>query len=200
MGNSIMAGLWNSQNSASWTAALERYEAVIEAQGVGSLPEHDRWYRVELPSAMLAREQPFVTHSELVRVTRWKMSRGAWRARNLSLVQGNAPELVEKTSREALGRIPEPTAPISILSKLAGVGPATASAIVAAAAPGQYPFLDELVAAQVPGLGPPAFTLRYYAQYAEALRQRAAQLGTDWSPADVERALWASAGGKAGAA
>jgi hypothetical protein len=66
-------------------------------------------------------------------------------------------------------------------------------------APETYPFFDEIVAAQVPDLGRVDFTPRYYRRYAEALRRRAAQLGDDWTPAQVERALWARAGGKAGA-
>src|SRR5690606_8440608 len=193
-----MAGLWNSSDTKAWRRVVEAYQAVIDAQGVASLPELDRWYHNDLAQAIASREQPFVTHEELVRVTRWKMSRGVWRARNLLLVQANDPALVEDTSREALRAIPDPTAPISILARLGGVGPATASAVVAAAAPNLYPFLDDLVAAQVPRLGPPAFTLRYYAQYAAALRERASSLGKSWTPADVERALWASAGGKAG--
>ena len=84
------------------------------------------------------------------------------------------------------------------LSALAGVGPATASAVASAAAPEVYPFFDELVAAQVPALGPVKFTASYYARYADALRARAASLGSGWTPAAVERALWANAGGKAG--
>ena len=43
------------------------------------------------------------------------------------------------------------------------------------------------------------WTMPYYAKYAEALRERAPHLGDDWTPAAVERALWASVGGKAAA-
>ena len=41
------------------------------------------------------------------------------------------------------------------------------------------------------------WTHGYYAKYAAALRERAAALGGRWTAADVERALWAHAGGKA---
>jgi hypothetical protein len=43
------------------------------------------------------------------------------------------------------------------------------------------------------------WTLGYYAKYAAALRERAAAMGGGWTPAALERALWALAGGKAGA-
>lgn len=193
-----MTSLWRSDDVDDWKAALERYGDVVAAQGVPSLPGHDAWYRDELPASIAARRQPHITHAELVRVTEWKMSRGVWRARNLALVRGNAAALVVETSTDALGMVPDPTSPIATLAELAGVGPATASAVAAAAHPGVYPFFDELVGAQVPGLGTLAFTLGYYKRYAAALRERAATLGRQWTPVMVERALWTHVGGKAG--
>jgi hypothetical protein len=189
---------WASDDAERWEATLASYAEVIAAQGVARLPELDRWQREELPAAVAARAPAFVTLDELSRVTEWKMARGVWRQRNLVLVRSNAADLVEQTSREALALIPHPTRPVAALARLAGVGPATASAVLTAAAPEHYPFFDELVADQVPDLGPVAFTLSYYARYAEALRERARRLGDDWTPTRVERALWAAAGGKAG--
>jgi len=193
-----MHALWQSEDPAAWRAAVDRYDAVIERQGVSRLVDLDRWYRTDLPAAIAGRTPSHVTRDDLVRVTEWKMSRGVWRARNLGLVKGNAARLVMETSASALARAPDPTAPIATLSRLAGVGPATASAVAAAAFPTTYPFFDELVSGQVPDLGPVAYTVGYYARYASALRTRAAALGTDWTPVLVERALWANAGGKAG--
>jgi hypothetical protein len=126
------------------------------------------------------------------------MARGVWRGRNLTLVRGNTPAHVKQTSAAALANMPHPTAPIAGLAELAGVGPATASAVAAAALPSVYPFFDELVAAQIPGTGRLAYTLSYYARYAAALRECANRLGDRWNPVLVERALWANVGGKAG--
>jgi len=192
------AGLWASGERRLWQAAADRYAAVIAAQGVARLPELDAWYRGKLPDAITRRRPRFVTSDELIRVTEWKMARGVWRQRNLLLVRSNAADLVEQTSREALSVSSDPVAPILLLSRLAGVGPATASAVASAAAPDVYPFFDELVAAQAPGLGAVAFTIPYYRRYADALRARAAALGNGWTPTLVERALWSHAGGKAG--
>lgn len=188
--------LWASADLTRWQHALASYDAVIAAQGVNSLAGHDAWYCTELPQQLAARTSAYVTHDELVRITEWKMARGVWRARNLVLVRGNAPELVAQVTADAFASVPDPTAPIRAVSTLAGVGPATASAVLAAYAPAHYPFLDELVAAQVPSLGAPAFTLGYYRKYADALCSRARALGNGWMPAHVERALWAQAGGK----
>lgn len=189
--------LWTDQSNASWDAALARYPAVIATQGVARLAELDRWYRDEFPGAMAARGPASVTLAELIRLTEWKMARGIWRGRNLTLVRSNEPGTVTTVSTAALAATPHPTAPISTLVQLDGIGPATASATLAAYAPHTYPFLDELVAAQVPGLGVVAWTLGYYARYADALRARASQLGSDWTPVMVERALWSHVGGKA---
>jgi len=193
-----MPNLWSEQSNARWDAALARYSAVIEQQGVAKLADLDRWYRDELPGAIAARRPASVTLADLVRLTEWKMARGVWRGRNLALVRGNDPDAVVKASAAALTAVPHPTTPISMLVKLDGIGPATASAVLAAHAPQTYPFFDELVAAQVPDLGVVAWTLGYYARYADALRARATQLGSDWTPVMVERALWSYVGGKAG--
>ena len=193
-----MTDLWASAVPHQWRQALERYDDVVARQGLAKLPELDRWYRDELPDAIASRRPAHVTLPELVRLTEWKMARGVWRARNLVLVRGNDPDVVVETSAAALAKVPHPTAPIAALATLDGVGPATASAVAAATAPDLYPFFDELVAAQVPELGKVAWTLGYYGRYAAALRARSERLGNDWTPAMVERALWAHVGGKTG--
>lgn len=188
----MAAELWSNDSDSAWRDALAAYDDVIASQSVGALAELDRWYQHELQPAIEARAKPHVTHDELVKLTEWKMSRGVWRARNLVLVRGNDPQTVIDTSTAALALVPHPTKPIAKLAELAGVGPATASAVAATYAPEVYPFFDELVANQVPGLGTVAFTMGYYGKYAAALRDRAAELGGDWTAARVERALWAN--------
>ena len=193
-----MNELWSDENLDSWQTALGTYDTVIASQSSKRLPTLDSWYREELPSTIQSRQPSLLKLDELVKLTEWKMARGVWRQRNLILVRSNAPDLVEKTSQDALSNIPNAKKPISILSRLSGVGPATASAVVAAAAPDRYPFFDDLVAAQIDGMGKIAFTNAFYGRYSEAIRDRAGRLGAGWTPAMVERALWANAGGKAG--
>lgn len=194
-----MHALWSSSIASEWRAALATYDDVIAAQDVAKLPVLDAWYTRELPNAIASRATPHITHDELVRLTEWKMARGVWRAPNLVLVKGNDTQAVIGTSSAALALVPHPTKPVATLATLAGVGPATASAVTAAHAPSLYPFFDELVAGQVPALGKVAWTLGYYAKYAAALRARAAELGDGWNAMQVERALWAHVGGKTGA-
>ncbi len=190
--------LWSENAPDRWYQALARYPDVVALQGVARLPALDDWYRDELPATLASRSPQRLVLEELIQLTEWKMARGVWRAPNLVLVRGNQSEQVISTSIESFGLVPHPTKPIAKLATLAGVGPATASAVVAALHPAMYPFFDELVAAQVPSLGKVAWTVGYYAQYASALRERAQQLGGEWTPTKVERALWAHCGGKIG--
>ncbi len=189
--------LWNSTSNAAWQEALENYPNVIARQSSERLPDHDLWLREQLPLILAARQPSYIAHDELVRLTEWKMARGVWRGRNLALVKGNEASVVAELSTQALQKVPHPTAPIVTLSQLSGVGPATASAVMAAACPAVYPFFDELVAAQIPELEKVAFTLGYYTRYAAMLRERAQSLGEKWTPVLVERALWSNSGGKA---
>lgn len=163
--------------------------------------ELDRWRRFELPGRIAARPAPSVTVEELGWVTEWKMLRGVWRPRNLQLVTGNPAAEVERLSAEALRAVPDPRRPVALLTRLAGVGPATASSVLATAAPAAYPFFDEVVGAQVPGLGPVAFTAAFYQRYAEALRERAARLASvcghgGWLVHDLDLALWTAVDGR----
>lgn len=194
-----MGSLWLSTSDSEWRRALLSYDEVVIGQGVSRLQVLDRWYREELPDAVAKRRPRHAIHAELVMLTEWKMARGVWRAPNLVLVKGNDADLVKQTSAAALASAPHPTSPIATLAKLDGVGPATASALAAAAEPTIYPFFDELVAGQIPKLGAVKWTLTYYARYAEAIRARARALGAEWTPVMVERAVWAAVGGKAGA-
>ena len=191
-----MESLWANDDTAAWSAALESYPAVIEARVVSRLPELDTWYRDELPGLLAGRSPLQISSDELVRVTEWKMKRGAWRARNLVLVRGNDPDEVERATREAFALIPEPRKPVARIAELAGVGPATASAVLAVVRPDLYPFFDEDVAAQIPDLGPVAFTMPYYLRYAARLGDRATELGGDWTAHAAGMALWAWAIGR----
>ena len=195
--------LWAEHECSPWHDALDSYPSVIEEHGSDKLANLDRWFSADLPAAIKGRATPCIYLDELQGIAAWKMSRGVWRERNRVLIGTNSPEAVERASTQAFAAVPDPRAPITALSSLAGVGPATASAALAAYAPEIYPFFDEVVAEQIPELGPVAFTAKYYAAYSDALRERALQLSREcphspWTPHAVAQALWAWAGGKVG--
>ncbi len=188
--------LWMSTCDRRWDDALAEYDAAVAAVPSGRLRDHDAWYRTVLPALIASRVPGYVLHEEMVRITEWKMARGVWRAPNLVLMRSNTPDEVVNASRLASEQIPHPTKPVTALVALKGVGAATASALLAVMAPATYPFFDEDVAAQVPQLGPVAWTNGYYAKYASALRERSRQLSAaftrEFTPVMVERALWAT--------
>ena len=190
--------LWKSADVGRWEQALEGYSRVVEAQEVLGLSELDRWYREELPVDIAQRDPPYIDRSELSDIARWKMMRGEWRQRNLLLVRSNRDVDIRRATEEGFRLAPDPRSPVERIAKLAGVGAATASAALAPFRPDLYPFLDELVGAAIPGLESTKFTVPYYVRYAEALRQRAAELGESWAAQKVGLALWSASGGKAG--
>ncbi|MBI3741996.1 MAG: hypothetical protein HY257_09625 [Chloroflexi bacterium] len=194
--------LWKINSCDEWQAAWDRYSAIVRAQNVNGLAELDDWHRAELPRVLASRAPAYITRAELERVTVWKMKRGVWRERNRLLVIGNDAAKVKTLSTKAFAAIPDPRKPVDLLSELAGVGPATASGVLAAYAPAMYPFFDELVAQQIPNLGKVAFTATYYQRYAAALRERAQTLSRacaprEWNAHAVSQALWSHSGGKA---
>ncbi len=197
-------GVWQESDCIQWQNRLNNYDKAIEALGKEKLVNLDRWFREELPARISERTPSCIHHDELQGIAAWKMHRGSWRERNRQLIAAIPPEKVEEVSREAFAAVPDPRKPVAILSTLPGVGPATASAALAAYAPHLYPFFDELVAAFIPGLGPVAFTMPYYLKYAAALRERANLLNATcsnaasttgtrrkWTAHDVAQALWA---------
>jgi hypothetical protein len=189
--------LWRSHHLPDWQDALGGYDQAIGALGSNRLPGHDAWYRQVLPALVQGREPMHVTHDEMVRITEWKMARGVWRAPNLALVRRNPPGAVEAATAEAATLLGAPAKALAALCALGGVGPATASAVLAVMAPAVFPFFDELVTGQVApfveGMGTIAWTAPYYRKYRVALVARAAELGAGWDATNVERALWAHA-------
>jgi hypothetical protein len=188
--------LFASNDKKEWQAALDAYPTVIEAQEVNGLPELDRWYREDLPRLVNARNPRTMDIEELSQVVRWKMRRGEWRARNLALVRGNPPEKVDACARTAFDSSVPPRRALAALSELNGVGPATASAALAAVRPAEFAFLDDLVGRAIPSTGEPGFTVAYYFRFVNALIQKAAELGSPWTAHSVSLALWSAVGGK----
>lgn len=203
--------LWNSTDCAAWRDALKKYDTLILAHEVNQLPEIDEWYHNELPRMLAARSPVHVTKEEFLEILRWKMKRGVWRETNRLRIANTDGRIIKKVARDAFASArglsnsiastsKEFKQPIQILSELDGVGPATASAVLAAYRPDLYPFFDEWIAGQIPKLGKVAFTPSYYWKYADALREKAKKLtelcGENWNAQDVGQTLWVESGGK----
>jgi len=79
----------------------------------------------------------------------------------------------------------------ALSSRLSGIGPATASALVAAHAPALCPFMSDEA---VEGCGlPRKYDLPTYSALAQRLQTKARGLGPEWTAELVGRALWTAA-------
>ncbi|XP_029977720.1 uncharacterized protein LOC115410278 isoform X2 [Sphaeramia orbicularis] len=153
-------------------------------------------YQEELPAVISGRSDKHITQSELVKLMEWKLTRGKFRPRLQQLVASNSEDTVEKCSRKAFSLLPDVQAAIIELSSLKGVGPATASAVLAAGAPEQAAFMSDEAMESVPGLKPIQYTAKHYALYLGKMVERTKNLNKvdprqDWTPHRMELCLWA---------
>ncbi|KAJ3184530.1 hypothetical protein HDU87_003930 [Geranomyces variabilis] len=134
---------------------------------------------------------------DLAKIVEWKLSRGIYRPTLLAQVKSNSAELVESTSKAAFSLLKQNKTleALAEISKLKGVGPATASAILSAHSP-DVPFMsDESLATFFPAHKLP-YTASAYKTLLARLTERAAELNEDdakseWTAGKVERAIWA---------
>ncbi|GAA5858797.1 hypothetical protein JCM1840_006560 [Sporobolomyces johnsonii] len=200
-------------SKAELEAALARYPAALELRAQASktsrdLVQLDSWYRRDLRDALRARmdqheqNEAYLLKDELTRLMDWKLARGTWHPRLQSLIASNPPALVR--SHTLLSPFPFPfpasaaASTLSRLSKLAGVGPATASGVLALWAPDREPFMsDEAMdhvaaygAGQAGVVAKRAYTEKGWREFRDRMRRRMDDEG--WgSMEELEMALWA---------
>ncbi|XP_044980202.1 uncharacterized protein LOC123447649 [Hordeum vulgare subsp. vulgare] len=185
-----------SGDGEAWRAALGAYDRRLAALDKPDLLDADSFYRHDLPLLLHRRDpDPYLAKPELVQLMQWKLSRGKWRPRLMDFVKSLDDKVVESASRKAFAALPDLSKAITELTVLKGVGPATASAVLAAYAPDVAPFMSD--EAMVAALGNvKEYTLKQYLAFAEKLQDKAEELsvgGESFTPSDVERALWSSA-------
>ncbi|XP_027090735.1 uncharacterized protein [Coffea arabica] len=180
---------------SSWKAALSSYKSSIESLNKPNLISLDNFYTNELPVLVKQRNPtPYITTDELSKLMQWKLSRGKWRPRLLDFVSSLNDDVVKSASRKAFESLPDVSKAVKELTVLKGVGPATASAILAAHAPHITPFMsDEAMEAAIGNTKD--YTLKSYLVFVEKLQAKAMELSSEedlFTPSDVERALWSS--------
>eukprot|EP00736_Rhodelphis_marinus_P014379 Rmarinus@m.5217 len=194
-----------STDCAQWRKYVNAYKEARDQLEKKGLSELDDWYMDDLPLLIAARQPPLLKKEELSRLMKWKLTRGSFRPRLQQLVESNPAPLVEKLSQEAFCVVlgdPSPRGAekaAKVLTKLKGVGPATASAVLAACTE-HVPFMSDEVIAASPGVAKGSYTMAALVTSTAAIQEKAKQLAqsekeedTKWTPRLLERALWAEA-------
>ncbi|KAL7085358.1 hypothetical protein ACP275_14G277400 [Erythranthe tilingii] len=186
---------FKSSDAGVWREALSSYEATMENIGKPNLIPLDDFYRNELPNLLHKRNpNPYITTDELSKLMQWKLARGKWRPRLLSFVSSLDDAVVRDASGKAFASLPDVSKAISELTVLKGVGPATASAVLAAYAPDVAPFMSDEAMVAVVG-DSKDYSLKRYLVFAEKIQIKAKELSSSddiFTPSDVERAVWSS--------
>ncbi|KAK0544234.1 hypothetical protein OC845_005712, partial [Tilletia horrida] len=154
----------------------------------------DLWYRTTLRQKLKDRKQKegtaYLDKSDLVTLMQWKLARGKWRPRLEQYMRDHSEKEIRSATEAAFKGLDEdkgqaqsaalPIESLKALTELKGIGPATASAILAAYAPSRVPFLSDEAAIGVGNLGPkPDYTEAYLKRYVARIHERAEEEG--WS-------------------
>merc|ERR1712121_412897 len=157
----------------------------------------DKWYQNELPKKIKSRgKEAHLTHEEIVQTIKWKLARGQFRPRLKDLIQMNTPRVVMQESKKAFRAIDKKKdleAAVLALSNLKGVGPAMASAVLAAGCPEIAPFMADELLMSMPEVEGIDYTMKEYMKLVEKTNECVDRLnaqGGDWNPHKVEMAVW----------
>merc|ERR1712168_1482206 len=204
MGSSQMASktcvFLESGTNAQFDFVLTKYQEALNAKAYAksSKPETllklDKWYQTELPKKIKSRgTDAFLTHDEIVQTIKWKLARGQFRPRLKDLVQMNTPRVVMQETKKAFRQLIKRNdieSAIQAMSNLKGVGPAMASAVLAAGAPQLAPFMADECLLSLPEIEGIDYTLKEYLRLVEKTKECVDRLnaeGSGWTPHKVEQ-------------
>ncbi|TRY93042.1 hypothetical protein DNTS_025168 [Danionella cerebrum] len=190
--------LFACEDPTVWREMQRKYCSVLEAKSTGKGKVPGKLLELDKCSSIAARSECFLTRAELVKIMEWKLMKGKFRPRLQQLIGSNVEELVQSSSKKAFSLLPDVQAAITELCKLKGVGPATASAILAAGAPDKVAFMADEAVESIAELRPVQYTAKHYARYLQKMLDKASQLNTvdtqqEWTPQQVQRCLWTCA-------
>lgn len=165
------------------TATPKQFEAVLnlydqalrlKAENKSSKPDNiiklDKWYQNDLPKKIKSRgKDAHLTHDEMVQTIKWKLARGKFRPNLVNLVMMNTPRVCIQETKKAFRKLykDDLTGAVQALCNLKGVGPAMASAVLAAGAPHLAPFMADECLWAMPDVDSLDYTIKEYLSYVE---------------------------------
>jgi len=193
---SYSKNLFNSATPEQWHKALQYYEhaiaAVSKQKKKPELIALDKWLQESFAEQVKCHGD-VMNHKQLSDAMRWKLTRGKMRPLQ-KLVESNSDESVQSASKRSFSEAKAGywKRALQSLMALRGVGPATASAILAPLFPKILPFMsDECLEAARPG-GCRDYTIMAYEEMRDELVSKAASIGADWTAEQVGKAVWAT--------
>ena len=189
------------------TGATNKYSWGEKYQCIKTLKKNDIWWHSEFGELMSTGG--CCSKEDLKKMLQWKWSRGKYRPGRTRFQDHNHNEDVKETTRQTL-KILSPldddneggelkpdeidaivTEAIQCAQSMPQVGPATATAILAAYVPKFCPmYADESM--ESVGMYREPYTCARYCEYAGLLRQKAKELGGEWDANMVADALFAA--------
>ncbi|KAM0791705.1 hypothetical protein ACM66B_003977 [Microbotryomycetes sp. NB124-2] len=190
--------------------ALAQYNKALELRANETkrsqhLNELDQWYNTTLKNTIEGRAE--LGSHDLIELMKWKLARGKWRPRLEQLVASNSDSLIRSTTSKAISLVSHSSSSsadkssqpsisntseaIKELSKLKGVGPATASAVLALVQPTWLPFMsDELMNALFGKDVKLEYTVKAYEKLVKDVQTKF-KSGEGWTANELEKACWA---------
>ena len=182
---------------------LTKYEDALraKAESKNSKPENlvklDKWFHNDLPKKIKSRgKEAHLTHDEIVQCMKWKLSMGVFRQKLKDLITMNTPRVVMTETKKAfrtLSKRDDLEAAISSLSTMKGVGPAFASAVLAAFSPDKVPFMSDECLLSMPDCEEVDYTMKEYNKMVEEVtrcRTRLNSQGGNWTLHDIDKAIF----------
>lgn len=212
--------LWLTGCQKEWLLHLDAYRQRLQAldERRAGLNALDVWYEDQLKHQLKARDSPHVTRDELVKLVEWKLKREKFRPRLLSFAKNQEESTVVEVTTRAFGLLNDVEGKekeasdsedegdeedskalkqiiksLVCLTELKGVGPATASGLLAAVDDG-CPFMSyEAMDAVFGGKGKEGWTVDVYERLASLVRRKSRELSCEersWTAVEVEKALY----------
>ena len=184
----------NEKDLNIWQDVLTKYNVTIQElasyKKKPDLVSLDKFYRDDYINIVTTRDPPLLQLPELSKVMKWKLNRGKMRPLQ-KLVDSNRDDDVREITKASIQSLKDGDWEVGILTlkSLKGIGPATASAILAPLFPDLIPFMSDEVL-MVTCDGKREYTMKAYHKMRKSLLNKSIDLNNNISLEDIGKCLW----------